>query len=95
MIAIKNGFESLEKNIEYAISALHYIHLKSGDEGGEIKDIPVGEMIENVSKGVNELIIEYDQLSTPYLCNPNNKIALKYNDYEHLSRINEWNARNI
>ena len=90
LIASEGGFAEIsEKNV----SVLAYWIMKGSEKEPfnvislENPDKHIAETKEKLS----ELINVFSKEETPYLCIPRNAYIPRYNDYEHLSRIKEWN----
>ena len=88
-IAQSGNFPSLDKNLP--VAALEYWKVSaSASEKERIKDSEVTNIIDNAHEGLKQLITDFNQETTPYLACPDPGIAPKYNDYEHLERLQEW-----
>ncbi len=99
LIVQNNGFKNLDKE-SYKINQLSYYKL-TGKEGnaGEITNLSgdrdeLDSLIHDTQERLRQLIHAFDQLDTPYWSIPNFNHAPRYNDYEHLSRVQEWSSGN-
>lgn len=62
----------------------------SGVLGKREKELTLSDLIKNTVQNLRNLIELFNRESTPYEPTPVPSQALKYNDYEHLSRKKEW-----
>lgn len=87
-ILMRGGFEGLEGQPH----SIEFWWLKGGAAGGTIQTLrrDPGELAIEALEGLQDLIEYYDQLDTTYPAMPSSSRALKYNDYAHLARIQEW-----
>lgn len=88
-IAMNQGFEGITAT---HIESLQFWWLKGDTKGGIIKTLP-GDPHEQSAKslsGLERMILLFEDESTPYPAQPLPGKGLKYNDYEHLSRLQEW-----
>lgn len=85
------GFKDLKQT---HISRLSYWVLKGGRQKGEIKtlDRDLEETLNRVEENLRALINAFNDQKTPYLSIPRSEHIPRFNDYEHLARIQEWNA---
>ncbi|MBL4740477.1 MAG: double-strand break repair protein AddB [Sneathiella sp.] len=89
----RGGFDGLPpaKVIELA-----YIRLSGSSPAGEFrtasKKIPAEELAVAAYEGLQRLITQFDQESTPYLTKPRPEFEDRFNDYEHLARVKEWSS---
>ncbi|MEH6402888.1 MAG: double-strand break repair protein AddB [Sneathiella sp.] len=92
-MAARSGFKGLApaKVIELA-----YIRLSGSSPAGEFrtasKKIPAEELAVAAYEGLQRLIAQFDQESTPYLTKPRPEFEDRFNDYEHLARVKEWSS---
>lgn len=63
-------------------------HFKAEKTQGRTKTF--SEIKEEAWSGLEALVKEFANDSTPYICQPDPLIAPKYNDYHHLARVDEW-----
>lgn len=56
----------------------------------KIKDMDIGELIEATKQGVTKLVEYFYDESSCYISSPQMDGKVRYNDYEHFSRIREW-----
>lgn len=83
LIAEKGGFDGLP-----AAKAEALIYWQLGrKESGVFDNIEV--VLQNTFERIRKLAALFDFEDTPYISKPNPKIAPKYSDYEHLSRVAE------
>ncbi len=93
---MNNGFEIIPDNLE--ITDMSYWKLSGTKTGGEIhsvlpkrdKNITPIQLIEQALNGLKELIAYFNDEGTPYPSCPDPKNRPRYNDYEHLARLQEW-----
>lgn len=66
----------------------------SGAGGGKITalDQDLDTLINETRNNLNALITAYNDADMPYLSIPNAAHAPRFNDYEHLARIQEWSV---
>ena len=85
----RGGFEKIK---EKTVSALEYWRLRGAQDGGKISVLK--EQPDTLAKQALERLIDlintYDDEKTPYLSTPDTSVSLKYNDYDHLARFDEW-----
>lgn len=89
LIAHGNGYSGINQN---NVSALQYWLLPGSYGSSKVVDITddLGGILERTKEGITKLIAAFDKEDTPYYSVPDPGFAPAYNDYEHLSRINEW-----
>lgn len=88
-IAMSKGFEGI---VSTEIESLQYWWLRGDSKGGMIKTLP-GDPHDLSSKalgGLEHMIHLFEKEETPYPAQPIPMKGLKYNDYAHLSRLQEW-----
>lgn len=95
IIAQNDGYKSKDGiSIKAPIGLLTYwILSKASDFGNDDitnKKTQPEAIIENAHKGLTDLFRAFLDEDMPYLAIPNEDYAPKYNDYEHLSRYQEW-----
>lgn len=75
-----------------AVSYLGYWTISGAQEAGEVTAFEgdVSDILDVVKEGLETLVRVYRDENNAYLCNPDGLQALRYNDYELLSRIKEW-----
>jgi ATP-dependent helicase/nuclease subunit B len=90
-IAARGGFEGLPAA---KTAALLYWRLGGGDPPAEIKSAAkeddVGALIADAFAGLQGLVAAFDDPATPYIASPRDKRVLRYSDYDHLERRQEW-----
>ena len=74
------------------VGGLEYWYLAGRDEAVQIKPYKrsIEDMTAATKKGLENLAATFLNENTPFIARPWSKHALKYNDYEHLARIKEW-----
>ncbi|MBS0272266.1 MAG: PD-(D/E)XK nuclease family protein [Proteobacteria bacterium] len=88
-IALKQGFEGITST---ELESLQFWQLKGDRKGGQIKTLS-GDPHETSLKallGLERIIHLFENEQTPYPANPLPIKGLKYNDYAHLARLQEW-----
>lgn len=88
-IALKQGFAGITST---EIESLQFWQLKGDRKGGQIKTLS-GDPHESSLKallGLERIISLFENEHTPYPANPLSAKGLKYNDYAHLARLQEW-----
>ena len=83
LIAIKGGFDGIEAS---EVESLTYWQLGK-KESGIFNNVQ--EVLDNTFERIVKLVSLFDFETTPYNSKPIPKIAPRYSDYEHLSRIGE------
>ena len=91
-IAAAGGFPGVSEAT--TISDLAYWRLTGGEPAGEIRRVSgdATKLAADALEGLRKLVAIYDDESTPYLVVPNPTRAMRYNDYLHLARVQEWSA---
>ena len=91
-IAAAGGFPGISEGA--TISDLAYWRLTGGEPAGEMRHVggDATQLAEAALEGLRRLVATYDDESTPYLAVPNPIRAMRYNDYLHLARVQEWSA---
>ncbi len=73
---------------------LVYVRLTGRKNAGEIQIIDLKEelpdFLERFEKSLQEMLEFYFVQGSPFMAIPNVKNAPKYNDYEHLERLDDW-----
>ncbi len=87
LIASEGGFEA-----NGTVEELSFWKLSGGEKIAEEKPVKsdLKQLIDEAEKGLVKLITEFNKAETPYISCPNSEKAPRYNDYEHLARIKEW-----
>jgi ATP-dependent helicase/nuclease subunit B len=78
-----------------AVGALRYIRASGGEPPGEDRKIRTSDMAalaERAQKGLEALVAEFDDPSTPYRAIRRAGFSYDYDDYAHLARVAEWSA---
>ena len=90
-IAARGGFDGLPAA---ETSALLYWRLGGGDPPAEIKSAAkeddIAALIADAFAGLQGLVAAFDDEETPYIASPRDDRALRYSDYDHLERRQEW-----
>ena len=75
-------------------SYLGYWKLSGGRKTGEIIDVEgdLSGSINIVRKGLEKLIVTFQNPDIPFYCIPDTKNAPRFNDYEYVSRLKEWSV---
>jgi ATP-dependent helicase/nuclease subunit B len=91
VIAARGGFDGLPAS---ETADLLYWRLNGGDPPAEIKSAAkpddVERLIAEAAAGLELLVATFDDPNTPYLAAPRDRRTLRYSDYEHLARVQEW-----
>ena len=92
-IAEAGGFTGVPQGL---VAALEYWRLSGLTTAGEVKTVATGEdvadLIARALAGLRDLVLHFDDPSTPYLAVPDPERAPRYSDYTHLERVKEWRA---
>ncbi|MBP2229714.1 ATP-dependent helicase/nuclease subunit B [Azospirillum agricola] len=90
-IAEAGGFNGIDAG---AVAELSFWRLAGGDPAGEEKPVKgdPATLAAEARAGLEELIRQFDDPSTPYRSCPRPAMAPRYTDYAHLARIQEWSA---
>lgn len=87
-IALQGGFDNIEAD---QIESLQYWWLKGDSKGGIIKILAdPQELSLKAHQGLERMIHVFENEETPYPARPFPEKGLRYNDYAHLSRLQEW-----
>jgi ATP-dependent helicase/nuclease subunit B len=91
-IAAAGGFPGISEAT--TISDLAYWRLTGGEPAGEVRRVggDATQLAADALEGLRRLVAVYDDESTPYLAVPNPIRAMRYNDYLHLARVQEWSS---
>jgi len=93
----EGGFKDIPLN-SLSVSGLEYWQLREKTSGKVItpassdKKENIKMLTDFAQEGVQRLLNHFAKSTTPYLVSPNTNVAPKYNDYRHLSRIDEWGS---
>ncbi len=83
---------------------LTYIRLSGGKEIGKLipindghrevksQETSIPEVCANALTGLNRLIASFDKETTPYRSRPRPMFLSRFNDYDHLARVQEWSV---
>lgn len=81
-----------------AVAALRYIRASGGEPPGEDRKIKLktaADMValaERAQKGLEALVAQFDDPTTPYKAIRRAGFSYDYDDYAHLARVAEWSA---
>lgn len=91
LILSEGGFEGIAAS---AASYLGYWVLTGGGEEGKIIAAEGGlqQIVDDAREGLMALVAAFDDPATPYYSLPDPDRPLRYTDYEHLARVQEWAA---
>lgn len=89
-MAAQGGFAPTVPAAE--VAELAHWRLTGGATPGEVKQVPGDptQLAEQALAGLSNLIVHYDDPSTPYPAVPRQEWAPRYSDYGHLERLQEW-----
>ncbi len=89
-IIASGGFADVPRDI----SSLSYWTLTGGSTPGKITHVhsDIEDIIARTEEGLKALIDSFDNPQTPYYSLPRPDKAPRFNDYEHLARVQEWAA---
>lgn len=93
LILSKGGFDGVDTR---KIGSLEYWLLsgKSSQAGDVIYERDnIQDIIEKTKAGLSVLIEKFNMPETPYYALPRDGFAMRYNDYEHLARVKEWDSQ--
>ncbi|MTJ93878.1 MAG: double-strand break repair protein AddB [Desulfovibrio sp.] len=90
-IAAAGGFAAVRSG---EISDLEYWRVSGGDPTGEVVKFRhnASEAAAKALAGLKDLVARFDDPTTPYPAQPRPEWAPRYSDYEHLARLQEWEA---
>lgn len=94
-IAVYGGFKNIPSR---DVSTLEYWRLRGAQDGGTVKTLlkkkdeteTPDSLAKKTVERLKDLLNIYDDEKTPYLATPDTSVSLKYNDYDHLARFDEW-----
>jgi len=91
LILRDGGFKDIGKA---SIGSLSYWVLTGGRKAGTItaQTNDIDQTIAAVQENLQTLIAAFDNSDTPYICLPRPDHMPRFNDYNHLSRLQEWSA---
>lgn len=91
VIAAEGGFDGVAAS---TVAALTFWRLSGGDPPGVEKPVKadIADLAAAARAGLIALVHAFDDPATPYASRPRPAFAPKYDDYEHLSRVQEWSA---
>ena len=88
----ETGFPNLAGR---TVESLRYIRASGGEPAGEeraIKSDDIGALAKNARKGLERLIAEFDNPSTPYRALRRPSYSYDFDAYAQLARVAEWSA---
>lgn len=88
-IALHQGFEGI---VYTELARLQFWWLKGDKKGGIIKSLSGDphDLSSQALAGLQRMILLFEDENTPYAPRPFPTKGLKYNDYAHLARLQEW-----
>lgn len=88
LLVARNGFAG----VEGAVAALEYWRLTGRGEGGEVKLLKLdpAAVAQTALELLQSLIAAFGNAATPYAAVPHLALRPRFNDYEHLARVDEW-----
>jgi len=88
-IALQRGFEGISSG---EIESLQYWWIKGDVKGGIVKPLPGDpkDLSLKALAGLERMVALFENETTPYPARPYPAKALKYNDYAHFERLQEW-----
>ncbi len=91
LIAFTGGLDGIDGA---DVGALQYWKLSGGRPAGEVMEVKgdVKNLVAEARAGIENLIKTFNDASTPYLSTPRPDWAPRYNDVQHLSRVDEWST---
>lgn len=92
LIAREGGFADLGTRTGY----IGYWKMSGGAKEGEIialdDEAEIADAAQKTYEALVQLVEAFAEEDTPYLCQPRPERAPRFNDYRHLSRIQEWSV---
>lgn len=93
-IALRGGFVGVPAK---ETSGLLYWQLGGGDPPAKIqnavkRDGDVKTLVDEALAGLERLVAAFDDPKVPYLASPRDDRTLRFSDYDHLARAQEWAA---
>ena len=90
----RGGFERIGAR---PVASAQYWRLRGKQDGGSVRSVTAtveetDKLADEALDRLKDLIDAYDDPATPYLATPDTSVSLKYNDYDHLARFDEWAA---
>lgn len=91
VIAMEGGFKGVDKG---DVAGLAFWRLSGGDPPAEEKPVKgdVADLAQAAKAGLIALVQAFDNPATPYPSRPRPAYAPRYDDYEHLARVQEWSV---
>ncbi len=76
------------------VSNIGYWKITGARKAGEVISIDsdIDKVMDIVRKGLENLIISFQNENMPFYCIPNSSNVPRFNDYEHVARIKEWSV---
>lgn len=91
LIAFTGGLDGVDAT---DVGALQYWKLSGGRPAGAVTEVKgdTRRLVAEARAGIESLIKAFNDQSMPYLVTPRPEWAPRYNDAQHLSRVNEWST---
>lgn len=91
LIAFSGGLDGIDAS---DVGKLQYWKLSGGRPAADVTEVreDVKKLVSEARDGVAELIKAFNNPATPYLVSPRPEWAPRYNNAQHLSRVDEWNS---
>jgi len=92
-IASAGGFGD---DVRGPIAGLRYIRASGGDPAGEeqlVKCDDLEQLAASALRGLEQLVVRYDDPATPYPALRRAGFSYDYDDYQHLARVAEWSGQ--
>jgi ATP-dependent helicase/nuclease subunit B len=91
LIAFTGGFDGIDAA---DVGELQYWKLSGGRPAAEVTDVKgdVKQLVTEARQGIEALIKAFNDKATPYLVTPRPAWAPRYNNAQHLSRVDEWST---
>jgi ATP-dependent helicase/nuclease subunit B len=91
LIAFTGGFDGIDAT---DVGELQYWKLSGGRTAAEVTDVKgdVKGLVTGAREGIEALIKAFNDKSMPYLVTPRPGWAPRYNNAQHLSRVDEWST---
>jgi ATP-dependent helicase/nuclease subunit B len=91
LIAFTGGFDGIDAA---DVGHLQYWKLSGGRTAADVIDVKgdVKQLVTEAREGIEALIKAFNKKSMPYLVSPRPAWAPRYNNAQHLSRVDEWST---
>lgn len=89
VIAFTGGFDGIDAG---DVGSLEYLKLSGSRPAGDLTRVrgDVDELAEDALNGLTALAKAFVEEGAPFLSNPRPDLSPRYNNYRHLSRVDEW-----